>query len=148
MTVSETVLVVLTVVNVIGLFINLSVYKDNNTIKILMTQMHGALGTAVGRLQAQEQYLQRLGSAFSDFTNLMESIAEKIEQASSPSGMGIFRTIDGKYSASSLQDLIEKIKQDGREGEYLSDDEIEGLRKMFENDDDDENDFNPEQGKF
>lgn len=148
MNINETVLIVLLVINIIGVFINLSVYRDNNTIKLLMNQMHGAIGTLVGRMQAQEQYLQRLGNAFSDFTNIMESIADKIEHVAPPSGIGMFRTIDGKYSATSLQELMDKIKKDGREGEYLSDDEIEGLRQLFEDDDEDDNEFNPEQGKF
>jgi hypothetical protein len=63
----------------------------------------------------------------------------------------MFRTIDGKYAAPSLEKLIEKIKKDGAEGEYLSEDELDGLRQLFEENDDedvDDNEFNPDEGKF
>lgn len=152
MTVTETVFIVSTVLNVIGLFIMFSIYRDTNITKVLIGQMHGALGNIGAKIHAQESYLQKLGNAFSDFTNLMENVAEKIEMVISTRQGSMYRTIDGKYAATSLQDLIEKIKKDGMEGEYLSEEELEGLRRLFEDDadrfDDDENDFNPEQGKF
>jgi len=149
MTVTETVFIVSAVLNVVVLFILLSMYRDTNATKLLIGQIHGALGNVASRVHAQEAYLQKLGSAFSDFTNLMESVAEKIEMVTNMRQGSVYRTMDGKYAASSLQDLIEKIRKDGVESEYLSEEELEGLRQLFADDDeDDENDFNPEQGKF
>lgn len=154
MTIAEVVLIILLVVNVIMLFMNMSVYRDNHSIKLLIGQMHGALGNTITRIQAQEMYLQKLGNAFSEFTNLTERIAERIESIESPRNFstGIFRTIDGKYAAPSLEKLIEKIKKDGAEGEYLSEEELDGLRQLFEENDDedvdDDNEFNPDEGKF
>lgn len=153
MTITEVVLIVLLVVNMIMLFMNLSVYRDNHSIKLLIGQMHSALGNTISRIQAQEMYLQKLGNAFSEFTELIERIAERIESIDNPRtlGAGMFRTIDGKYAAPSLEKLIEKIKKDGAEGEYLSEDELDGLRQLFEENDDedvDDNEFNPDEGKF
>lgn len=154
MTIAEVVLIILLVVNVIMLFMNMSVYRDNHSIKLLIGQMHGALGNTISRIQAQEMYLQKLGNAFSEFTELTERIAERLENDNiRNASMGMFRTIDGKYSAPSLEKLIEKIKKDGNENEYLSEDELDGLRSLFEetndiDDDEDDNEFNPEEGKF
>lgn len=148
------VLIILLVVNVIMLFMNMSVYRDNHSIKLLIGQMHGALGNAIGRIQAQEMYLQKLGNAFSEFTEITERIAERLENDNIRNvSMGMFRTIDGRYSASSLEKLIEKIKKDGNENEYLSEDELDGLKKLFDeennnNDEDEDDDFNPDEGKF
>ena len=154
MTITEVVLIVLLVVNMIMLFMNLSVYRDNHSIKLLIGQMHGALGNTISRIQAQEMYLQKLGNAFSEFTELIERIAERIESVDNSRnfGVGMYRTIDGKYTAPSLEKLIEKIKKDGVENEYLSEEELDGLRQLFEENDDedvdDDNEFNPDEGKF
>jgi HAMP domain-containing protein len=152
MTITETVLIILLVVNVIMLSMSMSIYRDNHTIKLLIGQMHSALGNVINRIHAQEVYLQKLGTAFTEFTELMERIADRIElvESSRNFNTGMYRTIDGRYTASTLEKLIEKIKKDGTERDYLSDEELEGLRQLFEENDeeDDDNEFNPEEGKF
>lgn len=150
MTLTEVVLVISVVLNLVMLFVVLSIYRDSSLTKLLIGQIHGALGNVASRVHAQETYLQKLGSAFSDFTNLMESVAEKIEMVTNMRQGSVYRTMDGKYAASSLQDLIEKIRKDGVENEYLSEEELEGLRQLFADDDDenDDNEFNPDKGKF
>lgn len=146
------VLVISTVINFVLLFLILSMYKDNNAQKLLIGQIHTALGTAMGKLHMQEMYLQKLGSAFSDFTDLMDGVVEKLNNPMMQffnEKNALYKTLDGKYAAGSIEDLIEKIKNDGAEDKYLSEDEIDNLRKMFESDDDtDDDEFNPEQGKF
>lgn len=148
MTLIEVVLVISLVLNLVATFIVLSMYRDTTMTKMLIGQIHGALGNIAGKVHTQEAYLHKLGNAFSDFTNLMENIAEKMDTFGQPHNTGIFRTVDGKYAATSLEKLIEKIKKDGVENEYLSEEEIDGLRKLFEDDDSDDDEFNPEEGKF
>lgn len=147
------ILVTSTVINFVLLFLILSMYKDNNAQKLLISQMHTALGTAIGKLHMQEMYLQKLGSAFSDFTDLMDGVVEKLNNPMAQffnEKSALYKTLDGKYTATTIEDLIEKIKNDGMEDKYLSEDEIDNLRRMFESDDDldDEDDFNPDKGKF
>lgn len=151
MTLTEVVLVISVAFNITTMFVVLSMYRDMGLMKMLIGQIHGALGNVAGKVHTQEAYLQKLGNAFSDFTNLMESVAEKIDMAANIRQGSVYRTMDGKYAASSLQDLIEKIRKDGVENEYLSEEELEGLRQLFSDDDDDdsdENEFNPDKGKF
>lgn len=42
----------------------------------------------------------------------------------------IYRSADGKYEANSLEELIQKMANDPKAG--LTDDELEALKKMFE----------------
>lgn len=154
-------MVVLGIINLMLLFFVFTLFKDNSALKLLVTQMHVGLGNLTGRIVNQESYLQKVGTTFSEFTGIMEELVDKFDNSpfmfnpNSKMGM-MYRTLDGKYAAGSLEELINKIKRDGTETEYLSTEEIEDLRKMFEtsddpfNDDefDDTDDFNPEQGKL
>lgn len=154
------VLIVVGIVNIILLFINLSVYRDVSNFKLLLSQAHAGIAGLSQKLNSQENFLNRLGSAFSDLTNSLESMSEKFQfmLESGPRMGSMYRTIDGKYSASSLEDLLNKIKDDNVEEKYLSSDEMDALRKLFhkeemENDediqdDDDDDTFNPNTGKF
>lgn len=157
-------MVVLGIINLMLLFFVFTLFKDNSALKILVTQMHVGLGNLTGRIVNQESYLQKVGTTFSEFTGIMEEMVEKLDASlmfSPNSKMGMmYRTLDGKYAAQSLEELINKIKKDGKENNYLSDDEIDELRNMFEssdedfrmdNDDDDNFDddqFNPGTGKL
>ena len=115
----------------------------------------------------QESNLQKVGTSFAEFTNIMEVLVDRFEMTSDGRGLNsklgmMYRTLDGKYAAESLEDLINKIKKDGTEDNYLSTDELDNLRKMFEttdnpfddtdfddvDDDGDEDEFNPDQGKL
>lgn len=155
-------MVVLGIINLMLLFFVFTLFKDNSALKLLVTQMHVGLGNLTGRIINQESYLQKVGTTFSEFTGIMEELVDKFDNSpftfnpNSKMGM-MYRTLDGKYAAASLEDLINKIKRDGNETEYLSTEELDDLRKMFEtsddpfNDDDefdDTDDFNPEQGKL
>lgn len=150
----EVLIIVLCVLNAVTLGLLVSYSKDSVAQKLLVTQMHTALGTLSGRLAEQSAYLQKVGNAMTEFTNVMDNAVENMSRM--PMGPGgqmgmLYRTLDGKYSAQSLEDLIDKIKKDGAEENYLSEDEINGLRKLFEDklfEDNDEEDFNPDKGKF
>ena len=150
------ILTVISIVNFILLFLMLSVYKENNVQQLLINQMHVAMGNIVGKLHVQEIYIQKLGSTLSEFTNLMDSVIDRLDtplsQLFNGKGGALYKTIDGKYTAGSLEDLVDKLKGDGVEDKYLSDDELTELRNMFEipedDSDDDADDFNPDKGKF
>jgi len=144
------VLTVVGIVNIILLFINLSIFKDLILMKVLITQMHNLLGVMGNKLQSQENYLHKIGNAFTEFTTLIENITDKLNSRGPFGMMGtMYKTMDGKYAASSLEELVDKIKADGNEDNYLSSDELEELRRMFDDDgddDDDDDSFNPNKG--
>lgn len=161
-------MVVLGIINLMLLFFVFTLFKDNSALKLLVTQTHIGLGNLTTRILNQESYLQKVGTTFSEFTNIMEELVDKFDNSAysfnpnSKMGM-MYRTLDGKYAAKSLEDLISKIKQDGTEDDYLSTDELNNLRKMFESadnpfdnadndedfeDDEDDDEFNPDQGKL
>lgn len=162
-------MVVLGIINLMLLFFVFTLFKDNSALKLLVTQMHIGLGNLTTRILNQEAYLQKVGNSFAEFTNIMEELVDRFEMGSEIRGpnskMGMmYRTLDGKYAAGSLEDLISKIKKDGTEDNYLSTDELDHLRKMFEttdspfdytdiddvdeDDGEDEDEFNPDQGKL
>jgi len=143
-------------INIILLFLCLSLYKDIISVKLLTQQLHQAMAGLVMRTQQQEILLQKLSSSFNEFTNLVGTVVDRLEDfplMGGPQMKGgmLYRTLDGKYAGSSLEDLMKKIKEDGAEGNYLSEEEIEQLRRMFNEDDaeeDSDDDFNPDKGKF
>lgn len=130
----------LVLVNFIVLIGLILLIRDIVSIKLLSTQVHNALGNVVGRMQQQDIYLNKLGNAFGQFTSLIEGMVDKMndQDMMGPRQGMLYRTIDGKYAASSLEDLVNKIKNDGAEDNYLSKDEIDDLRRLFEDDDDEE----------
>lgn len=144
-------------VNLILLFLCLSLYKDIISMKLLTQQLHQAMAGLSARAHQQEIVIHKLASSFNEFTNLVGSVVDRLDDfplmGMNPNMMRggmVYRTLDGKYAGSSLEDLINKIKKDGVEDNYLSEEEIEKLRQMFndEDEDDDSNEFNPDKGKF
>jgi len=144
-------------INIILLFLCLSLYKDIISVKLLTQQLHQAMAGLAMRNQQQEILLQKLSNSFNEFTNLMGNVVDRLDDfplmgmPPMKGGGMVYRTLDGKYAGSSLEDLMKKIKDDGAEGNYLSEEEIEQLRRMFNEDDmedDSDDDFNPDKGKF
>lgn len=149
----EVIVIVSLIINAFCLGLIISMGKDAATQKLLTSQMYSAVTTLTTRIAEQSSYLQKIGSTMSELTNLLDDLVfqinNKINMMGHPGMM--YRTMDGKYSAQSLEELIGKIKRDGVEDNYLSEDEINGLRKLFEDEDTDDNmndDFNPDKGKF
>jgi hypothetical protein len=142
MTGIEIVAVVSVVSNVICLGLLHSLTKDSVAQKLLISQMHAGMGNVAGRVVEQTAYLQKVGNTLTEFTSVLDNLVDKI---SSPQMGMLYRTLDGKYSARSLEGLINEIKRDGTEENYLSEDEMKNLRKLFEDDDEDDEDetFNP-----
>jgi hypothetical protein len=128
----------LVVINIILLFAVILLIRDIVGIKFLSSQMHNGLGNILNRMQQQDMFLNKLGNGFGQFTAMVENLVDKMNDQLGPRGGMLYRTIDGKYAATSLEDLINKIKDNGEEKSYLSEEEIDGLRKLFEEDDDEE----------
>jgi hypothetical protein len=123
--------------------------------KLLTQQLHQAMAGLAARAQQQEIIMHKLAASFNEFTNLIGTVVDRLEDfplMGMPPMKGgmLYRTLDGKYAAPSLEDLINKIKKDGTETNYLSEEEIEQLRRMFNEDEEDnsDDDFNPDKGKF
>jgi hypothetical protein len=144
----EVIVVISLVFNAFCLGLLISMGKDTATQKLLTSQMYSALTALTARIGEQSTYLQKIGNTLTEFTSLLDDMVFQINGRNN-AGM-LYRTMDGKYAAQSLEELIGKIKRDGVEESYLSEEEINGLRKLFEEDgdEDDNNDHNFNNGKF
>lgn len=134
MTIIETVFVVSSAINILLFFLVFYLVISIVQMKTYINQMHLGLGNLVGRIVGIEQGVMRLGSGFTDFIKTTEDMIDKMTDEMHVSQ--IYRTMDGKYSAKSLDELINKIKKSGDDSEYFSDDEIDKLKNLFEQDDD------------
>jgi hypothetical protein len=59
-----------------------------------------------------------------------------VDSTNGGSNKVLYKTADGKYTGRSVDELINKIKKDGNSDEYFTDDELDKLKKMFDPDDD------------
>ena len=148
MSIIELLFAFLVVLNFGMLFILISLIKDLATMKLLVQQLHGVFGNVLTKLSSQELMLAKVGNAFNELTTLMGSVVDKLNFFDGPPMGSVYRTMDGKFTGSTLEELIKKIQSAGQEQNYLSPEEVDGLRKLFEDDadeDDDEDDdtFNP-----
>lgn len=135
MTIIETVFVVSSVLNFIAMFLVFVTFANIIKIKTLIEQLHAGVGNMIGKVVSIEQLVGKLSHGFTEFIEMTEGMVDQIDDTRKFSQ--IYRTSDGKYSAKTLDELINKIKNSGDESEYFSDDEISRLKKLFEQDDDD-----------
>lgn len=143
MTITDVVLVASGVVNVICLFLVFHSYGILQSMKNHVEQFHAGLGNILGRILRIEQGVQRLGDGFTEFINATGNLVEKLDSMNQMKMGQMYRTVDGKYMGASLEDLISKIRRDKAEGQYFSDEELDKLRNLFE--DNDDNSFEEEQ---
>lgn len=129
---NEWVFAVLTVVNVISLALIFVIYHNMISMKLHITQSHTGLATILGRIMAVEATLVRMATGLTDLVNTTGEMLDRVDGPTRP----IFKTSDGKYVASSIDELISKMKGDKKSSEYFSDEEVDKLRKLFEPDDD------------
>jgi hypothetical protein len=150
MTLQDVVLMLVCFSAVSTLIVSLLMYRDYLTNKLLTTQVHQATAQLMVKLHQQEIILGKIAATFNEMTHLMGNVVDKLDDgAPMLSGQMMFRTLDGKHTASNLEEFLRKIKN--TDTPYLSDDEVEQLRKLFGQTDDldDDNDtFNPEAGRF
>lgn len=133
-------LIGLMVLNIILLFLLISVVKDLVLMKMITQQLHSGFASLLNRLNNQDVLLNKIGNAFNDMTNTISSMIDKLSifDHMPPNVGSVYRTVDGKYAGSTLEDLLKKIQAAGEEQNYLSQEELDGLRKLFEDDDEDE----------
>lgn len=138
MTIFEVMLILVGVLNILFMAFMIPLIKDIVAIKLLMTQLHTATTTLASRAINQELMISKLGTSFADFVNMASNMIDRIDMVG---GSGrIYKTADGKFSGTSIQDLMDKIKQAGEEDDYISKEDMSNdmdrLRKMFEQQDD------------
>lgn len=127
-----TVLIVSTVINVFCIILLFLIYTYTINLKMQMQQLHAGMSTTLTRLFGIENVMTRLGNGFTEFISLTENAMDQMNN-----GKTIYKTSDGKYSAKSVDELIEQIKKDGVTDEYFSDEELDKLKKLFDTEDDD-----------
>jgi predicted extracellular nuclease len=91
----------------------------------------------LGKILSLEQLTGKIANGMTEFINVTGELVERIDMMTG-NKQPVYRTADGKYSASTLEDLINKIREDNNSDEYFSDDDIKKLRDLFEDDDDDD----------
>ena len=132
----EMVIAALLVVNLfIGLLV-FSSFKDLQNVKLLNQQTHAAMGTMVGRLLNLETAVGSVMAGLTDLVNFTENIVDKVEFDITQE----YRTPDGKFRASSMDELMDKMRRD-KEG---PEDFMGNLRNLFEQPDDDDIDDDDE----
>jgi len=77
------------------------------------------------RLLSHEKYFDKLGTGMNQLVSIYNNSMD------SSGYHTMYRTMDGKYTAKSLDELMNKLQQDGVAKEYLSEEELEGFRRMF-----------------
>jgi hypothetical protein len=125
------------VINIFLLILLFLTYTNLISIKIYITQLHTGMASILGKLLSVEQMVNKLGVNFTDFINTTGDMIDKFAiMQSSQHNSSVYKTTDGKFTAASIDDLINKIKKAGSESDYFSDDELNKLKKMFDLDDD------------
>jgi hypothetical protein len=134
--ISQMVLVGLTIFNVLILGLVFMVYVMILNTKFQINQIHSAMSTVVTKLLGMEQVLSKVVTAFTEFTEMSSEMFDQISMNFGEGGVqNIYRTMDGKYSSNTLEGLVNKIKKDGKEKDYLTDN-MDELRELFESEDD------------
>jgi len=135
----EVIVVVSAVVSVLSLVLNFIMYGYINSMRVQTTQMHVGLGSVLGKIIGLEQLTGKIANGLSEFVDVTGNLIDRMDGMTGPNGQ-LYRTADGKYTARTLEELIAKIKSDNADEEYFSDDDITKLRRMFEQDDEDDSD--------
>jgi hypothetical protein len=134
--ISQMVLVALTIFNVLILVLVFMMYVMVLNIKYQINQMHSAMTSIVTKLLGMEQVLSKVVTALSDLTEVNSEVFDQISMNFGEGAIGnVYRTMDGRYSSETLEGLIDKIKGDGKEKDYLTDN-MDQLRELFESEDD------------
>lgn len=137
MSITEVLFVVSAVINVITIVLTFMLFVYTLNIRNQVQQIYQAMSTVLMKLFTLEQLTSKMANSFTDFIKLTE---EAFDNAQGPKGMMLYKTTDGKYSAQTVEELIEKIKKDGNGDEYFNDEELDKLKRLFDNEDDDDSD--------
>jgi hypothetical protein len=148
MSVIEAVVVISAVLNILLIVLVFLMYTSLISIKMQINQMHIGMSTMLSKLLMLENITSRIGTGFTEFIDATGDMLEKIEFMINGPSPRVYKTSDGKFVAGSVEELMNKIKGSDSAGDYFSDDEINKLRNLFEeNDEDDDEDdtINPDQ---
>jgi hypothetical protein len=117
-------------------------FKEGLVLKSSIKELQIGLMTTLNKVHGLEHLTNKIGSSFTEFINITNNLVDKMSGMSNGSRHGhLYKTTDGKYSATSIDELINKIKNANEESQYFSDEELDKLRNMFSNEDDDDDDF-------
>lgn len=132
MSIITTVLIVSAVINVFCIILAFLMYTHMLNFKNQMQQLHSGMSTALTKLFTVEHMMTRMGNGFTEFIRLAETAMDQMGN-----GKTIYKTSDGKFTAKTIEELIDKIKKDGSTEDYFSDEELDKLKRLFDNEDDD-----------
>ncbi len=138
MNTTEWFLLIVTLINVIVLFLVYSIHNKVLTNTVHIQNLLAGIGTVITRTSMTDHNVQKLSSAFTEFVDATGNLVDKIQMMSGMSAEGLYRTMDGKYSAKTIEELIHKIRRDNNESSYFNEDELDKLRQLFVDDDDDD----------
>jgi hypothetical protein len=139
-TITEAIFIVSTVMNLLSFILVFLMYTHILSIKNTVNQLKEGMGTIISRMLGMEHVLAKLGNSFTEFMNTAGDMLDKFSMMSMfPMGK-VYKTSDGKFAASSIEDLMDKVKNSKKDTDYFSDDELDNLKKLFEVDDDDDDD--------
>lgn len=118
----------------------------NIRLTFLITEMSTIIKTMYVAINKIEQMTQATMQASEDFVDALHKVAEEQDQRMQmpPTGFfKVFKSEDGRHSASSFEELIKKMRNDPNYTK-MSDKDIEELRRLFEENgrDEDEDDNN------
>lgn len=124
-------------INLFVLIIVCLMFTSNIKNTLYISQLHTGMTTILGRVLSVEATTVKIANSFTEFINSTGDMMDKLMMINSPNRMNsIYKTTDGKFTASSLDELIGKIKKSGSETDYFNDEELDKLKKMFEESDD------------
>lgn len=133
MSITELILVASLVINVFTILLTFIIFHTLMSLKPQIQQIHSGLSTTLAKLFSIEHILDKMGNGFTEFIKLTENM---MDYTQGPTGKIVYKTTDGKYTAKSIDELVEKIKDAGEADEYFSDEELDKLKKLFDEDDD------------
>lgn len=135
--VTSTIIAASFIINIITLVIVAVNYIGNVKNVLYVQQLHTGMTSILARILALEATTTKIGNSFTDFINTTGDMIDKLMMMNSSNRMNpLYKTVDGKFTATSIDELIDKIKQSGSESKYFNEDEIDKLKKMFEDNDD------------
>jgi hypothetical protein len=96
------------------------------------------MSNLLNRSLLQEQILSKVALTLEEFVETAGQLLDQFNMEGSGKVGQLYRTMDGKYSANTLEELVDKIKKNDDEGKYFQEEDMDKLRQLFEEDDDDD----------
>lgn len=132
-------------VGIFNLVLLLKICQDQIVTKINVENIKTAFAVIHGKLSNIEILNAKLGSGFNEFINMTGEMVDRIDDMMKGTGaVPMYRTMDGKFSARSLDELIKKIKKENKESDYLTDEEMKKLKELFDSETEDSDDDDEE----